>query len=543
MNRRSLAAFSILFTVCLTWQVSQVNAANILGIFTSHSTSHLIVHMSVAKVLAENGHNVTIVASQVPKVKHDKINMIIIPPTAEVEELIGKAMKGMATQKTSFISTISNFFGSLKPMIDMQADMLKDPRFTVLYENPDTKFDLVIMGYFMNTFVLGMGARFKAPIAISWMGPPMIMSDIFVGNPSEVSYVPDTNMLTKVGEKMTFLQRLQNLGMNLFLRFIKQLMDIRMRNFYEELYPTDGSFPTLKDMERNVSLIFCNSHFTEGPVRPNVPAVIEIGGIQVKDTPEPLPEDIAQFLDSANETGAILFSLGSNLKGSSIKSETTTYIFNVLSKLKQKVVWKWEDLDNTPGKSRNILYKKWMPQDDILAHRNIKLFITHAGKGGVAEAQYHGVPMVALPVFADQHGNAKKMVAAGYGRDVELMTLTEESLNEAVLEVLTNPQYKENVHKFSKLYRDRPLTARENVAYWTEYVIRHHGAAHMQSPLVHMTTIESLNLDVYLFIFMVLYIIYRLIKLIVLFIACKVCKKCSKSSTKKAKKNKKVKSQ
>ncbi|KAI8118030.1 UDP-glucuronosyltransferase 2B15 [Lucilia cuprina] len=545
MTRKSLAAaFGILLTICfLTWQVPQVNGANILGIFTSHSTSHLIIHMSVAKVLAERGHNVTIVASQEPKVKHDKINMIIIPPSSEVEELIGKAMKGMATQKTTFFTTVGNFFGSLKPMIDMQADMLKDPRFTALYENPDTKFDLIIMGYFMNSFVLGMGARFKAPLVISWMGPPMILSDIFVGNPSEVSYVPDMNMSVKVGEKMTFLQRLQNLFMNMFFRLFKQILDIRMRHFYSELYPTDGSFPSLSDMEKNVSLIFCNSHFTEGPIRPNVPAVVEIGGIQVKDKPEPLPEDIAKFLDSANKTGAILFSLGSNLRGSSIKPETTTHIFNVLSKLKQKVIWKWEDLNKTPGKSPNILYKKWMPQDDILAHPNVKLFITHAGKGGVAEAQYHGVPMVALPVFADQHGNAKKLVDAGYGKDLELLKLTEESLYAAIVEVLNNPEYTKNVQTFSKLYRDRPLTARENVAFWAEYVIRHHGAAHMQSPLVHMTTIESLNLDIYLLLSMIIYIIYRLLKLLVLCVVCKLCRNSSKTITKKAKKSKKVKAQ
>ncbi|TMW39357.1 hypothetical protein DOY81_015563, partial [Sarcophaga bullata] len=149
----------------------------------------------------------------------------------------------------------------------------------------------------------------------------------------------------------------QNLLSNIFFKLVKQVLDFKMRSFYNELYPNDGSFPSLSDMEKNVSLVFCNGHFSEGPIRPNVPA------------------DIVKFLDSANETGAILFSLGSNLKGSSIKPETATHIFNVLSTLKQKVIWKWEDLENTPGRSSNILYKKWMPQDDILAHPNIKLFI------------------------------------------------------------------------------------------------------------------------------------------------------------------------
>ena len=41
-------------------------------------------------------------------------------------------------------------------------------------------------------------------------------------------------------------------------------------------------------------------------------------------------------------------------------------------------------------------------QSDILAHPNIKLFITHCGMHGVMEAIYHGVPMVGMPVFIDQ---------------------------------------------------------------------------------------------------------------------------------------------
>lgn len=118
----------------------------------------------------------------------------------------------------------------------------------------------------------------------------------------------------------------------------------------------------------------------------------------MKDKPDPLPKDIDQFLSNAKQ-GAVFLSLGSNVKSSTVRPEIVQIIFKVLSELKENVIWKWEDLENTPGNSSNILYKNWLPQDDILAHPNTKLFITHAGKGGITEAQYHGVPMVALPIF------------------------------------------------------------------------------------------------------------------------------------------------
>ncbi|XP_075152431.1 UDP-glycosyltransferase UGT5-like [Haematobia irritans] len=541
-NRISLASFCLI--ACLGWlQITSTNGANILGLFTSHSPSHLIVHMSVVKVLAERGHNVTVVVSQKPKVTHKDINVILIPPTEEIQKFLDDEVSAMAQKKNNIFTIFQNLLGSLSILIDMQADILADPRFTALYDNPDTKFDLVIAGVFMNNYVLGVAAKFKAPLILSWMGPPTVMTDDLVGNPPETSYVPGMSLAVKVGEKMTFKQRIANFFMNGVFKIMSIVFDMRNAKVYNKLFPNDdGNFPSMWDMQKNVSLVFCNSHFTEGPVRPNVPAVVEIGGIQVKDKPDPLPKDIANFLNSANDTGAILFSLGSNLKGSSIKSETAQYIFNVLSKLKQKVIWKWEDFENTPGKSANILYQKWMPQDDILAHPNLKLFITHAGKGGVAEAQYHGVPMLALPVFADQHGNADKMTTSGYGQQLELLTLTEETFRSNVLELLNNPKYRENVQRFSRLYRDRPLSARESVAYWVDYVLRHHGARHMQSPLVHMNVIESMNLDVYFFLLIVTYILYRVFSLAF----CLVCSKLFNrtcGSKKKPKKSSKVKKQ
>lgn len=47
-------------------------------------------------------------------------------------------------------------------------------------------------------------------------------------------------------------------------------------------------------------------------------------------------------------------------------------------KLKERVLWKYENetLPNNPG---NIKISSWIPQRDILAHPNVKIFITHGG--------------------------------------------------------------------------------------------------------------------------------------------------------------------
>lgn len=264
-------------------------------------------------------------------------------------------------------------------------------------------------------------------------------------------------------------------------------------SFLSYNFPPDR-YPPLDEVRKNISLVFTNHHFSQGPIRPNVPNLIEIGGIQIKEKPDPLPTDIAKILDEAKE-GAIFFSLGSNIQGSHLTEEKIKIMFNVISKLPYKVLWKWGPTDR-PGQSDNIIYRDWMPQDDILAHPNIKLFITHGGMGSVVESQYHGVPMVGLPLFGDQPSNMANVERSGYGLSVDYITLSEESLNNAIQEVLNNPKYTKAVQDFSRLYRDRPMTPRQTVVYWVDYVLRHQGAKHMQSPAIHMNRWQLMSLDV-----------------------------------------------
>ncbi|XP_017134248.1 UDP-glycosyltransferase UGT5 [Drosophila elegans] len=506
--------------------------ANILGVFTSHSPSHLIIHMSIMKTLAEKGHNVTVVSSMPPKVTHKSIKHIVVPMSAEDEKILNDGMSGMVKEKPSIWNTMKSIFSSLALLIDKQVDVLEDPRFQELYLNKGNKFDVVFVGFFFNTYQVALGARFNCPVIISWSGPPMMMVNEVLGNP-ELSSVPQMQIAVAAGQPMNFKQRVQNFASTLGFNALNFFLTHKYNGFYNRLWGNDKSMPTFEVAKRNVSLAFCNSHaISEGPIRPNVPGVVEIGGIQIKNKPDPLPEDIKEFLDKGKH-GAILFSLGSNLKGEHIQPQVIETIFKGLSSVKQQVIWKWEDTKNTPGKSPNILYKKWLPQDDILAHPKIKLFITHAGKGGVAEAQYHGVPMLALPVFADQPGNADKLAESGYGLQLPLASLELDEFKAAIKEVIENPKFAEKLKVFSQLYRDRPLTAQESVVYWTEYVIRYHGAAHMQSPLVHMGFVASHNLDIYVIAVLVLYILFLINKIVWKFVWRKLCGKSNKAAQKK----------
>lgn len=65
----------------------------------------------------------------------------------------------------------------------------------------------------------------------------------------------------------------------------------------------------------------------------------------------------------------------------------------------------------------NVHVEAWIDQADVLAQT--ELVVCHGGSGTVFGALAAGVPIVTVPLFADQFENARRVAAAGAGRTVE----------------------------------------------------------------------------------------------------------------------------
>jgi UDP:flavonoid glycosyltransferase YjiC (YdhE family) len=94
----------------------------------------------------------------------------------------------------------------------------------------------------------------------------------------------------------------------------------------------------------------------------------------------------------------------------------------------------------------NVQIVRYLPQSMILPHCD--LVVTHGGSGTVRSAIRHGVPVVVLPIAADQPGNARRCVALGLGRALGLAERTPAMIREAVRQVLATPAYR---HRASAL--------------------------------------------------------------------------------------------
>lgn len=97
-----------------------------------------------------------------------------------------------------------------------------------------------------------------------------------------------------------------------------------------------------------------------------------------------------------NDDGVIVFSFGGNVRSCDLSNEKLQIFFEVFSKLKEKIIWKWESDEIPIEKPKNVHMMRWLPQIDLLAQPQVKLFISHCGMGGVFEAKYHGVPILGM---------------------------------------------------------------------------------------------------------------------------------------------------
>ncbi|KAJ8927981.1 hypothetical protein NQ314_019509 [Rhamnusium bicolor] len=217
--------------------------------------------------------------------------------------------------------------------------------------------------------------------------------------------------------------------------------------------------------------------------------------------------DLEDFIRGSGDAGFIYFSMGSSVRAANMPNYLRRMLMIVFKNLPQRVLWKYEAEDDMPDLPTNVKLGRWLPQQDILA------FVTHGGLLSMFETVYHGVPIVSLPVFCDHDSNAAKAEKDGYALKLDLSNLTAEKLLWAIKKVIYDPKYRKEVKKRQILLMDQLETPLQRAIYWTEYVLRHRGASHLQSPSRNLGVLQYYLIDVALVLLFTVMLFCFLVKL------------------------------
>ncbi|KAL2780360.1 UDP-glucuronosyltransferase 2A1 isoform 5 precursor, partial [Daubentonia madagascariensis] len=404
--------------------------------------SHWLNIKIILEELIKRNHNVTVLTSSatvfVNSDPNSSVNHEVIPVSfkkSDMVSLIAHAIRLLADHRPTPL-TLWTFYKELGKLLDTALRIsiqtcdgaLNNPKlmarlqkggFDVLVADP-----IAICG---DLVALKLGIPFMYTLRFS----PASTVERHCGKiPAPVSYVPAA--LSQLTDQMTFGERVKNI-------ISYPLQDYVFHSYWEELnsYYSKvlGRPTTLCETMGKAEIWLIRTYWDFEFPRPYLPNFEFVGGLHCKPS-KPLPKEMEEFVQSSGEDGIVVFSLGSMVKN--LTEEKANLIASALAQIPQKVLWRYKGKKPATLGNNTRLYD-WIPQNDLLGHPKTKAFITHGGTNGIYEAIYHGVPMVGVPMFADQPDNIAHMKAKGAAVEVNLNTMTSADLLSALIAVINEP--------------------------------------------------------------------------------------------------------
>ncbi|KAM9440742.1 UDP-glucuronosyltransferase 2A1-like [Clarias gariepinus] len=496
--------------------------------------SHWYNMRNIVEELMDRNHTVTVLThSASPTVKNgpkDRFKFMVFKISMEQREadnvwqnFISVWMQEGSTtfQKLNLfwnmLSRMSNYTEVICDGLFANRDLvtlLKEQHFDVLLYDPMMPCAGMMADLLMIPSVLSIRASFASNI------------ERFCGQmPAPPSYVPAASVQGHLTDLMNFKERLEN--MLLYIGHSAIVLLIYMFTSDKNFFKMTDKVLTPCESFGKADIWLIRSYWDFEYPRPLLPNFKFVGGLHCKPA-KPLPKEMEDYVQSSGDDGIVVFSLGSMIKN--LSKARLNDITPALGKIPQKVVWGYTGVKPETLASNTRIYD-WIPQNDLLGHPKTKVFITHGGTNGIYEAIYHGVPVVGLPLFADQPDNINHIKTKGAAVMLDITKMKSKDLTQAINDVINNPSYKENMMRLSRIHHDQPMKPLDQAVFWIEFVMRNKGAKHLRVEAHNLKWYQYHCLDVAAFLLS--------ITALIVFIFVKTCmwlfRKCCKRTRTKSK--------
>lgn len=225
----------------------------------------------------------------VPQKTLPKLYHHIYTQVEDTEEWVNMRKRMLNNETKNDENQLKRFPKTLRMIARRSSEIVRHQTVRSLIESGQ-QFDLFILGYNLNDMMLGLAGHFRVPSVILSTIPAMKPLRDMIGNPAAVSSAPLFSQANKI-DVLSFRDRLRS-----FIEYTVEFLYVVHTNyfvfepFYHEHFATIENFPTFDEVKKNVSLVLTNTHFSEGTLRPSLPALVEIGGIHIREKPNPLPK-------------------------------------------------------------------------------------------------------------------------------------------------------------------------------------------------------------------------------------------------------------
>ncbi|KAL6445603.1 hypothetical protein ACFW04_000851 [Cataglyphis niger] len=480
------------------------NSLSILLIQPVASTSHHVWTMSLLKGLLRNGHHVHVVSIHEANIKGKLAQNMTYAVYGDIMKELAESDDHDPNEwaKQGIIYGIYYLYNKGMSLCEQTIATKEAKELLKMIKN--VKFDVIVQDVTLYQCLYGLWevAKGKPPVVgyVPFGSAPWLKYHIGGPHYPSVRSYPYKDL----AKPTNLWERTLNALYYIVDDLVRQYYYMPISQQITERYIGHKIRP-LSEIEKNISIILINTYSVFEPGIPLPPNAIEIGGLHTQsvqqnadEEPITYPDNIREFLDGA-ENGAVIISLGTNIKWKVIGLDKLKAVTLALSKLKQRVLWKL-DIELPFQVPSNIMIVKWMPQSVILDHKNVKAIWTHGGLLSTYEAIWKGVPMIGMPFFADQKFNVALLEQKNVAVRLNINTLSMESILDAFEKILYNESYTKNMKQLSSEFRDRPVPPLDLAVWWIEYAARHPRGS-LGSPLRYQSWIEQNLIDIYAFLF------------------------------------------
>ncbi|KAK9869158.1 hypothetical protein WA026_002904 [Henosepilachna vigintioctopunctata] len=487
------------------------DSAKILGIFVGAGKTHSLLGNVLMQYLAEAGHEVVLITEFEDQNMQDiKYEQIIVHEDEHSDSLFNAIKE---TNHNPFY-VIDRIYQNSKQII---------PK---VYENTEVKallnrtFDLIIVEQiFMNS--LGVFAwHFQAPLVVFHPFRADSLVNSYVGNPNFPSFIPE--FPAPYDSVMNFLVRCANAVLYIYNLLFKEFVCLEEQNEIMKKYFPQA--PDLSEIAYNTSMILLNSDLSTDQPIPKVPNMIDIGGFHIT-TPKSLPPDVLSFLNKSVK--GVVFVRLDPLTSNYLSEETRRLLVSVFSSFKHDFLWQWDE-ERVPDQPPNLLMRKSLSPQDVLANPNVKLYIHLGDSQHLIEGINYGIPQLLLPLLDEQYYNAAEAQQNGYAWKIAFPDITESDLSWAINELLDNRKYTNESLRRSKIFKEKLISPKKAMLYWIDYVIQTEGAEHLRSAALKYSWYQLFMLDIFGFFLASILVIIILLILIIKLICRKCCPCCKK---------------
>lgn len=125
----------------------------------------------------------------------------------------------------------------------------------------------------------------------------------------------------------------------------------------------------------------------------------------------------------------------------------------------------------------------------------------------------------------------EKSIKSGVAEKYDLRTVNNHTFSIAILNMLNNRKYAENMRERAQKFRLQKETPLDRALWWIDWVLRHPNDEVFRNPALDMNIFQRQSIDVIVFLTIVFSIISAIIVNLIIFCFCKIDKKSNKVKT------------